>query len=158
MHRECFSYSTFFFVKPKHSIIINLQATGIFAHPDLVMGVYGSGGAGIIYGQGIKLLLVELIGVGFILGWVTAVMTPFFIMLKMLGVFRVDPLEEVVGLDISHHKGAAYDLQAADEDKVDEFIERRSHHGKAPSGPPVLPQSTFTAQANGGDDDSVPMA
>merc|ERR1712194_895245 len=108
-------------------------ATGIFAHPDLVMGVYGTAGAGIIYGQGIKLLLVELIGVGFILGWVIAVMTPFFIMLKILGVFRVDPLEEVVGLDISHHKGAAYDLQAADGDKVDEFIERRSHHGKAPS-------------------------
>jgi len=133
-------------------------ATGIFAHPDLVMKVYSSGGAGIIYGQGVKLLLVELIGVGFVLGWVTSVMTPFFIMLRFLGVFRVDPLEEVVGLDISHHKGAAYDLQAADGDKVDEFIERRSQHGKAPSAPPVPPQSTFAPKVNGGDDDSVPMA
>lgn len=106
-------------------------ATGIFAHPDLVLSVYGSPGAGIIYGK-VNLLLVELIGVGFILGWVGAVMMPYFTMLKVMGLFRVDPLEEEVGLDISHHKGAAYDLQAADDGKVDEFNESRSKHGKAP--------------------------
>ena len=64
------------------------------------------------------------------LGWVVAVMTPYFLLLRIMGLFRVDPLEEVVGLDISHHKGAAYDLQAADESKVDEFIKKRSQHGK----------------------------
>jgi len=105
-------------------------ATGIFADPEKVLSVYGSGGAGIIYGQGVKLLVVEAIGVGFVLGWVVAVMTPYFLLLRIMGLFRVDPLEEVVGLDISHHKGAAYDLQAADESKVDEFIEKRSQHGK----------------------------
>jgi len=117
-------------------------ATGIFADPDKVMFVYGSGGAGIIYGQGVKLLLVELIGVGFVLGWVIAVMTPYFVLLKIMGLFRVDPLEEVVGLDISHHKGAAYDLQAADSNKVDEFIDRRSNHGKPTSAPSQV-QTTF---------------
>merc|ERR1711982_313554 len=97
-------------------------ATGIFAHPDLVQGVYGSGGAGIIYGQGVTLLLVELTGVGFIIGWVTAVMTPYFTFLKITGLFRVDPLEEEVGLDISHHKGSAYDLRGADDNAVDTLL------------------------------------
>merc|ERR1711982_175741 len=100
------------------------------AHPDLVQGVYGSGGAGIIYGQGVTLLLVELTGVGFIIGWVTAVMTPYFTFLKITGLFRVDPLEEEVGLDISHHKGSAYDMKQADGEKVEEMIEKRSFHGK----------------------------
>lgn len=149
-------------------------ATGIFAHPDLVNSVYGSGGAGIIYGQGITLLLVELTGVGFIIGWVTAVMTPYFTMLKVMGLFRVDPLEEEVGLDISHHKGSAYDLTAADNDAVDTYIEKRSQHGKGggsqfkPRGntaPQAPPQTTFApkkVEENGGaaeeEEDSIEEA
>merc|ERR1712232_30701 len=71
---------------------------------------------GVVYGEGDKLLLVELAGVGFILGWVILVMTPFFVLLKIMGLFRVDELEELVGLDIAHHKGAAYDINVAEED------------------------------------------
>merc|ERR1711862_153718 len=126
-------------------------ATGIFAHPDLVQSVYGSGGAGIIYGKGITLLLVELTGVGFIIGWVTAVMTPYFTFLKITGLFRVDPLEEEVGLDISHHKGSAYDLRAADEDAVDTYVEKRSQHGKGGGGVDrhYKPQGNKAAQKGG---------
>ncbi len=59
------------------------------------------------------------------------VMTPFFLVLKMLGMFRVDALEEEVGLDISHHKGSAYNIVGADQSKVDEFNEKRdTKHGK----------------------------
>jgi hypothetical protein len=63
------------------------------------------------------------------------VMTPFFLVLNMLGMFRVDPLEEEVGLDISHHKGSAYNIVGADQTKVDELNEKReTKHGNSPAG------------------------
>ena len=58
-------------------------------------------------------------------------MTPFFYVLNVLGMFRVDALEEEVGLDISHHRGAAYDLSAPKKEDVEELMEvRASRHGK----------------------------
>jgi Amt family ammonium transporter len=58
-------------------------------------------------------------------------MTPFFLVLNALGMFRVDPMEEKVGLDISHHKGAAYDLTGPSAGDVDALAEdRASKHGE----------------------------
>ena len=58
-------------------------------------------------------------------------MTPFFIVLNKLDMFRVDALEEEVGLDISHHRGAAYDLAEPNKEHVEQLMEiRASHHGK----------------------------
>jgi len=105
-------------------------ATGIFASPAKEAIAYGWGQKGILYGGG-KLLGAEVVGTLFITAWVCVIMVPYFFMLKYLNLFRVDPLEEEVGLDISHHKGAAYDLQKADDKKVEELIEKRSFHGKA---------------------------
>ena len=62
------------------------------------------------------------------IGWTAGIMTPFFLILNALGLFRVDPTEEKVGLDISHHKGAAYDMTAADKTDIEEMIEKRSMH------------------------------
>jgi len=77
------------------------------------------------------LLLVQFIAVLWIIGWVFAVMTPFFFLLNAAGIFRVDALEEEVGLDISHHRGAAYDLAPAKQNDVEELMEvRASRHGK----------------------------
>ena len=42
-------------------------------------------------------------------------------LLNMLGLFRVDTVEEEVGLDISHHKGAAYDLSGPTEEQVQKY-------------------------------------
>jgi len=47
--------------------------------------------------------------------------SPFFHVLNILGLFRVDTVEEEVGLDISHHKGAAYDLSGPTEAAVEKF-------------------------------------
>jgi len=109
-------------------------ATGLFAAPDKVDIAYGTGAVGLFYSSGMDnkatLLVVQIIGLLCIIVWVTAVMTPFFILLKLLNLFRVDPLEEAVGLDISHHKGSAYDLKQADGAAVEELIEKRSFHGK----------------------------
>ncbi|VEU34560.1 unnamed protein product [Pseudo-nitzschia multistriata] len=78
-----------------------------------------------------NLLLVQFLAILWICTWVFAVMTPFFMLLNALGMFRVDPLEEEVGLDISHHRGTAYDLEPAKQTDVEELMEvRASRHGK----------------------------
>lgn len=115
-------------------------ATGLFADPAKVSIAYASPAVGLFFSAGLSnktsLILAELCGIAFILVWVTVIMTPFFLALRILGLFRVDELEEEVGMDISHHKGAAYDLTTADDNKVDEFIEKRSFHGgKKPVDP-----------------------
>lgn len=43
----------------------------------------------------------------------------------MMGWLRVDPLEEEVGLDISRHKGAAYDIKEANHDDVKQLTDHR---------------------------------
>lgn len=109
-------------------------ATGLFADPGKVAIAYGSPAVGLFFSAGsshkFNLILAELCGIAFIIVWVTVVMTPYFVLLRLLGLFRVDQLEEDVGMDISHHKGAAYDLTKANDDVVDEFIEKRSQHGR----------------------------
>ena len=47
--------------------------------------------------------------------------SPFFHILNVLGLFRVDTVEEEVGLDISHHKGAAYDLSGPTDDAKEKY-------------------------------------
>jgi hypothetical protein len=84
---------------------------------------------GLFYGCGGDLLLCQLAGLAFIFAWVTGLMTPFFVGLNALGMFRVDPLEEEVGLDISHHRGVAYNLEGPKQEDVEELMEvRASRH------------------------------
>ncbi len=90
-------------------------ATGLFASPKLVDAAYDTPNYGWFYNWGSgsgsgKLFAVEILGVSFIIGWVGLVMIPYFYLMKVLGIFRVDPVEEMVGLDICHHNGFAYDL------------------------------------------------
>ena len=67
-------------------------------------------------------------------------MTPFFLILNQLGMFRVDAIEEDVGLDISHHRGAAYDYSGAKKEDVEELLEMRaSRHGKVEAPKDVAP-------------------
>ena len=91
-------------------------ATGLFAEPSRVAAVYGSSThAGWFYsfGQGstdANLLLCECAGILFIMSWTIGVMYPFFSILSCFNLLRVDPEEELRGLDISHHKGSAYNM------------------------------------------------
>jgi len=107
-------------------------ATGLFASRRFVTMTYGEDySPGLFYGDG-NLLLCEICGILFIIAWVAVIMGPFFIALNALGMFRVDPIEEKVGLDISHHKGAAYDLTGPAEGDVAELAEKRATaHGKS---------------------------
>ena len=108
-------------------------ATGLLAAPRHTALAYSDGHAencGLFY-TNFNLLGIELLGILFIIGWVGGLMIPFFLALNALGMFRVDPLEEKVGLDISHHKGAAYDLTGPEKEDVDYLAEKRATaHGK----------------------------
>ena len=101
-------------------------ATGLFTSPELLAAAYpGSGShAGWFYewseGSGdFTLLGCQLLAVLFIFGWVFTMMGGFFSIINVLGWFRCDPLEELAGMDLSRHKGPAYDIQAVDKDIVD---------------------------------------
>ena len=59
----------------------------------------------------------------------TVLMVPFFYILLKAGMFRIDPLEEEVGLDLSHHRGPCYDMTAPKVEDVEALNLHRSHHG-----------------------------
>jgi ammonium transporter, Amt family len=110
--------------------IWGIIAVGFFADPVHTSAAYSKEIKGVFYGGG-DLLLNQIIAVCWIIGWVSVMMTPFFIVLKCLGMFRVDALEEDVGLDISHHRGAAYDLTGPNKEDVEKLMEvQASRHGK----------------------------
>lgn len=108
-------------------------SVGFFAEPTRTNLAYSTDAhVGLFYSKGdANLMLCQICGILWIIAWVTVIMTPFFFALNALGMFRVDALEEEVGLDISHHKGAAYDLTGPSKEDVDELVARRSTaHGK----------------------------
>lgn len=112
--------------------IVGLMAVGFFSDGNL-QGIAGfsTSSAGLFYGGNSDLFVCQLVAVLWIIGWVTVIMTPFFYILKLAGMFRVDALEEEVGLDISHHRGAAYDLTGLAKADIEELMEvRASKHGK----------------------------
>jgi Amt family ammonium transporter len=100
-------------------------AVGLFGNPNRIDVAYGADSGGLFYGKG-ELFACEIIGVLLIIVWCCALMLPFFLVLNKLGLFRVDPIEERVGLDISHHKGSAYDLSGAEPEDVNALAEVRA--------------------------------
>lgn len=110
--------------------IWGVLAAGLFADSDLMQTAGYADSPGLFSGSG-SLIGVQIIGILFILAWVCIPMTIFFSVLNALGMFRVDALEEEVGLDISHHHGAAYDMSGPKKEDVEELMEvRASKHGK----------------------------
>jgi len=84
-------------------------SVGLFASPRGMHNFLGRADhVGIFYswsrGSGdARLLACQVVGLLFIIGWTTAIMYPFFIILNYFGMFRADSLEEIVGLDVSYH-------------------------------------------------------
>jgi Amt family ammonium transporter len=114
-------------------------SVGLFSQADLqVIAGFSDADQGVFMGGKGDLLLCQVCGILWICGWVCVLMTPFFLAINAIGIFRVDSLEEEVGLDISHHKGAAYDLTSAKQQDVEELMEiRASRHGKIDVPKPV---------------------
>lgn len=130
-------------------------SAGLFSSPTLLANAYpNSAHAGWFYnGSDFTLMGIQLIGTLFVFGWTFSVMFVFFWVLKYFNLLRIDALEEEVGMDLSFHKNAAYDINAVKKEFVDELVLRRSSHGtsaKLPAMPKVetvevtteVPQST----------------
>ena len=56
---------------------------------------------------------IQLVAILFVFGWTTCIFTPFCFALKFMNWLRIDPLEEEVGMDISRHKGPAYESEGS---------------------------------------------
>lgn len=91
-------------------------ATGLLAEPARTQIAFGDDvihfGWFYSWGRGsgdANLLLAEVCGILFIVAWTVGIMGPFFLLLDYLGLFRVNILEELAGLDESCHKGSVYD-------------------------------------------------
>jgi hypothetical protein len=80
------------------------------------------------------MLGTQLIGVLFVFAWTFVIMGIFFSILKVLGWFRIDPLEEEVGMDISRHKGGAYDMGMPLEEAINELNNSRHSRGSFKKG------------------------
>jgi ammonium transporter, Amt family len=98
-------------------------ATGLFAAPkplklafgtDEYPGLFYAGSSG-----GKTLLLAQLVGAVWIILWTFITMFPFFLLLDFMGWFRVNELEELVGLDTT------YGNSPEDEDEASENEELR---------------------------------
>lgn len=108
-------------------------ATGLLSNPDRMEVAFGMRDhAGWFYewarGSGdFTLIGIQLISVLWIFGWTSVLMGVFFYVLNIFGLLRISQLEEEVGMDISRHKGSAYnhDDGSAPRDKVAELNNSR---------------------------------
>jgi Amt family ammonium transporter len=117
-------------------------ATGLFAEPMRTRIAYGEDvthfGWFYSWANGsadANLLLAEIVGILFIVAWTVGIMGPFFFLLDFLGLFRVDALEEEVGLDASRHKGSVYDDSGRATKSAMEKLNCSRHGGSAPDSP-----------------------
>ena len=118
---------------PVHMIngMWGLLSVGLFATPENMTLVYGSGdNVGWFYewargSANFSLMGCQIVGIIFILAWVTAIMLPFFCILNYLGWFRADALEEIVGLDVSYHGGSYTSAEAVKDEHIDAFKKRK---------------------------------
>lgn len=97
-----------------------LLSTGLFTKPSLLLAAYGTEAhPGWFYqGDDFTRAGVQIVAILFIFGWAFGVMGAYFSFLNYMGWYRIDPLEEEVGMDISRHKGSCYDMQAPDDEHV----------------------------------------
>merc|ERR1711907_85082 len=86
-----------------------LMAPALFANKGDMSNAYSLTNQGIFYGDA-SMIVPQAVALGFVVGWTTACMVPFFLLLKVTGFFRV-PLEvEMAGMDASEHGGGAYNI------------------------------------------------
>jgi ammonium transporter, Amt family len=125
---------------------------GLLSSPTRLDQVYGrSDHPGLIYCWAYNksngaLLATQVVGLLFILTWVTAIMLPFFVWLDWKGWFRSDPLDELLGLDTSYHGGLALltDSDGVNLEYISALQKKRSESNNLRQRRPVNP-STMTA-------------
>jgi Amt family ammonium transporter len=108
-------------------------ATGLFSSPQRMLNWLGNDtNVGWFYewGRGsgnFTLIGIQLIAVLFIFAWTFTCMYAYFWVLNFFNMLRIDPLEEEVGMDLSRHKGSAYDMSGeADMKHFEDLSQRRA--------------------------------
>ena len=108
---------------------------GIFAHQPNYAAAYTDelsqdDSQGWIYGGNGKLFGCAVVYVLAIMAWVLGHMVPFFLIVRVLGLLRVDEAEERAGLDVSHHGGGAYEMGTVTNNEIANTMSRDSSSGK----------------------------
>lgn len=85
-----------------------------YADPDTTDGLSVEDVKGAFMGGNGKLLGAAVVLILAITAWVLGHMIPFFFVMRMIGLLRVDEAEERMGLDVSHHGGSAYEATQGD--------------------------------------------
>jgi ammonium transporter, Amt family len=117
-------------------------AAGLFSKPELLERAFAlEAHVGWFYewGRGsgdFTMIGTQLVAVAFILGWVGVTTGIFFFVLNFFGMLRVSAEEEEAGMDISRHKGSAYDIKDVSTDVVNQLNSSR-HRGTAYTVEPV---------------------
>ena len=79
-------------------------AVGLFASPSRLKLSYGEvNDVGLFMGGNGTLLGCQVVGMFFVLGWISVVMFPFFCLLNYMGWLRAESIVEVEGLDSRYH-------------------------------------------------------
>jgi Amt family ammonium transporter len=120
---------------PVHMIggMWGVLSTGLFTSPELLQAAFGQEEHyGWFYemarGNGdFTLMGIQCIAVLFIFGWTFVMMGVYFVVLNYFGWLRIDPLEEEVGMDISYHKGSAYNIEEVTAEAVSALDRSRSN-------------------------------
>lgn len=138
--------------------MLGVVCVGLFATKANLQEIYGPDfdHEGLVYDfSDWNLLGSQLVGLLFIIGWVTGIMTPFFLTLNYLGWFRADPLEEVIGLDISYHGRSAYDQGEIPRLEFTNFSKAKGK--KSERLQEIIRKSSMSARENmgGTEDDNV---
>jgi ammonium transporter, Amt family len=121
-------------------------STGLFTtqeRRDLAFGENPHIGWFFEWGRGsanFSLLGAQIVAVIFIFGWTFVTMGAYFYFLKIMGWLRISELEEHVGMDVSRHKGNAYELGKPDQTHVDQLNQSRSYRGVRGMQDPVSPE------------------
>ena len=79
-------------------------AVGLFA----TTTAPGSQFTGLFYGGSIDLLIKQIVGIVSVGAWTAVMITITFMVIKKIFGLRVDPQEELIGLDIEEHGSEAY--------------------------------------------------
>lgn len=118
--------------------IWGIISVGFLTCPTKQLAAYGRANhSGIFYEwwngtSDATLLGTQLIGIVFIISWVSAMMLPFFFVLDYMNWLRCDALEEIVGLDAHEHGGLErvgdrQDNEDVKDDHYEAYKRRRQH-------------------------------
>lgn len=128
-------------------------AVGFFASPSRLELVYGHANhVGLFYSGDGTLLGIQLLGILFVLGWITVLMLPFFAILNYFGWFRADVLNEIAGLDTSYHGVRHLDVDGVDMELVAQMRSQpkntRNRFSRSSAGPSLPTSNMDTSEAS----------